>query len=190
MAKIDQRLFSAHEQALVREHQTCPRCGDKLVVRHGKHGPFLGCAGYPDCDYVRPLSTQTTSGEGVEKVLDGTACPDCGHPLAIKKGRYGLFIGCSHYPHCQHVESANPEEPALLPCPACGKGHLMARTSRYGKTFYACDAYPKCKYGVNDPPVAETCPQCGWGILVEKQTRQGRRHCCPQKMCTFQSELL
>jgi hypothetical protein len=33
----------------------CPRCGAKLVVRHGKNGDFLGCSKYPACRYTENL---------------------------------------------------------------------------------------------------------------------------------------
>lgn len=29
----------------------CPKCGRPMVVRSGKYGDFLGCAGYPQCDH-------------------------------------------------------------------------------------------------------------------------------------------
>lgn len=36
---------------------------------------------------------------------EGKACPKCGKPLVIRKGKYGLFWGCSGYPNCNHIES-------------------------------------------------------------------------------------
>ena len=107
MSKIDHHLFSAHEHAFERE--PCPQCGAELVIRQGKHGPFLGCSAYPACDYIRSL---TPSGRDIEKVLEGSACPDCGQPLAIKKGRYGLFVGCTQYPL---VSTSNPCRRATIP---------------------------------------------------------------------------
>jgi DNA topoisomerase I len=35
--------------------ETCPECGGDLVERKGASGPFVGCAGYPDCTYTRRL---------------------------------------------------------------------------------------------------------------------------------------
>lgn len=37
--------------------------------------------------------------EGEEKV-----CPNCGKPMAIRKGKYGLFYGCTGYPGCKTIE--------------------------------------------------------------------------------------
>lgn len=188
MSKIDPTLFSAHAHALEREYHQCPECGAELVVRHGKSGPFLGCSGYPTCQYIRSLSQPSVA---IEKVLTGSSCPACGHELAIKKGRYGLFIGCTHFPTCLHIESQDDMAamPLEVPCPSCGGGDLVGRTSRHGKLFYACDAFPRCKYVVNEPPVARPCPECGWGILVEKSTRQGKKLSCPQKLCHYQTDI-
>ena len=30
----------------------CPKCGSELEERSGKYGKFLGCTGYPQCDYT------------------------------------------------------------------------------------------------------------------------------------------
>lgn len=31
----------------------CPKCGKSLTIRDGKYGKFIGCTGYPKCNYVR-----------------------------------------------------------------------------------------------------------------------------------------
>lgn len=31
-------------------------------------------------------------------------CPECGSKLVVRRGRYGLFLGCSNYPKCKHIE--------------------------------------------------------------------------------------
>jgi very-short-patch-repair endonuclease len=33
--------------------EKCPKCGKRLVRRHGKYGSFTGCSGYPYCSYTR-----------------------------------------------------------------------------------------------------------------------------------------
>ena len=35
------------------ENNLCPRCGGKLVLRHGKYGDFYGCTNYPKCTFTR-----------------------------------------------------------------------------------------------------------------------------------------
>ncbi len=186
MAKIDNQLFSAHEHALERDHGDCPECGGPLVIRHGKHGPFLGCQHYPSCDYHRPLVEKVVQ---QEEVLEETECPQCGRPLALKSGRYGFYIGCSGFPECDYVAREERDAPVdNITCPQCHEGELVARSNRFGKTFFACTAYPKCKYLVNDKPVSTSCPECGWSMLVEKKVRGRLRHLCPQRTCKYQSD--
>ncbi|OLQ91108.1 DNA topoisomerase [Vibrio panuliri] len=183
--KIDQQLFSAHEHAL--EHQACPKCQDeerdgRLQLRHGKHGPFLGCNQYPDCDFIKPL--HQNDGHIIKEL--GVPCPQCGNELVLRQGRYGMFIGCSHYPECHHIESMEqspPESNDQIVCPDCRKGHLVERKNRFGKLFYACDNYPKCKFAVNQPPVAGQCEQCGFPLLVEKTLASGIKLQCADRKC-------
>lgn len=35
------------------EHGICPRCGGKLVLRHGNYGEFWGCSNYPKCKFKK-----------------------------------------------------------------------------------------------------------------------------------------
>ena len=167
----------------------CPDCGAELHIRNSKQGAFLGCTRYPECDYLRPLHEKSE----VKKVLSGTSCPLCSEELVLKQGRYGLFICCSAYPECEHTAqlSESPkekEESQHITCPSCKKGELIQRQSRYGKTFYACDNYPTCKYVVNDKPVNEFCPDCHWPILVERKTAATFRIICPKKGCGYRSK--
>ncbi|MGY3568363.1 topoisomerase DNA-binding C4 zinc finger domain-containing protein [Vibrio paucivorans] len=182
-SKIDHQLFSAHEHAL--EHESCPQCGDEggeLQLRHGKHGPFLGCNRYPNCDYIKPL--HQNDGHIIKPL--GVACPECEHELVLRQGRYGMFIGCSNYPHCHHIESldqAPEKEQPKHACPECHKGHLVERKTRFGKLFYACDNYPKCKFAVNQPPIEGLCEKCGFGLLIEKKLASGTKYQCADRKC-------
>ena len=31
----------------------CPKCGNKLLLRNGKYGTFVGCSNYPNCRYIK-----------------------------------------------------------------------------------------------------------------------------------------
>lgn len=184
-SKIDHQLFSAHEHAL--EHQACPKCSSEgrqgeLQLRHGKHGPFLGCNLYPDCDFIKPL--HQNDGHIVKEL--GIPCPECASELVLRQGRYGMFIGCSNYPQCHHIESLDShddKEEVKFECPECDKGHLVERKTRFGKVFYACDNYPKCKFAVNQPPVLGKCEKCGFPLLVEKKLASGSKTQCADRKC-------
>jgi DNA topoisomerase-1 len=116
--------------------EDCPKCGLPLVFRKNKKGDtFVGCSGYPDCDY----STYD------ENHLTGENCPDCGHPLLERKSKKGRkFIGCSNYPDCRYIKK-DPVKYTGEDCPECGSP-LVKRMSRYGKEFVACSGFPKCRY--------------------------------------------
>lgn len=164
--------------------EACPKCGKPLAVRLGKRGKFIGCTGYPECDYTRNLNEDQAAAEEAPTVVEGRECPKCNSPLVIKQGPYGKFIGCSAYPKCKHIEPLEKPKDTGVTCPECKKGTLIERKSRYGKMFYSCNTYPDCKYATWNPPINEPCPKCGWPIMTLKTTkRRGTEKVCPQKEC-------
>ena len=185
MSNSDDPLFSQHEHALDKAHKQCPECGNKLTIKNGKSGAFFGCTSYPSCQFTRPVVEQ----ERVEdRVLTGSECPKCSHELAVKQGRYGMFIGCTNYPECHHIEQEESQSFSEVTCPSCQKGQLVERQSRFGKTFYACNSYPECKFAVNHQPVAGECQQCGFSLLLKRKMAAGEKLQCAQKKCSkFQS---
>ncbi len=165
--------------------EACPQCGKPLSIRLGRRGRFIGCTGYPDCDYTRNLGDDKQESNEPE-VVEGRNCPECDSPLLIRQGRYGKFIGCSAYPKCKHIEPLEKPEDTGVTCPKCNKGNLLKRKSRRGKIFFSCSTYPDCDYAVWNEPLDEPCPKCGWPILTLKTTkRRGTEKVCPQKECGF-----
>lgn len=37
----------------ISQDNICPKCGGKLVKRHGKYGEFMGCSNYPKCSFTK-----------------------------------------------------------------------------------------------------------------------------------------
>lgn len=126
--------------------------------------------------------------EGMEKIeakKTGEICPECGHDLVERKGRYGTFVACSNYPECKYIKK-NEEEPEYTGemCPKCGHP-MVKKIGRYGP-FEACSNYPGCKYikpkdgkERKEPQIVEgmTCPKCG-GAVVLKHGRWGEFYAC------------
>jgi DNA topoisomerase-1 len=167
--------------------EECPKCGKPLVARLGKHGRFVGCTGYPECDYTRDLGNGRPEAAAPQEV-EGRSCPKCGSPLLMRQGKYGPFLGCSAYPTCRHIEPIEKPEDTGVTCPQCHEGTLRKKKSRRGKVFYSCSTYPKCDYAVWNEPLAEPCPRCAWPILTLKTTqRRGAEKVCPQKECVYQA---
>ncbi len=166
--------------------EACPKCAKPLSIRLGRRGRFIGCSGYPECDYTRNLGEDAAAVPTEPEVVEGRFCPDCNSPLIIRQGRYGKFLGCSTYPTCKHIEPMEKPTDTGVVCPECKQGHLLGRKSRYGKLFYSCATYPACKYAVWNLPVAEPCPKCAWPLLTIKTTkRKGTEKVCPQKECDY-----
>ena len=56
----EQRLTEAYEAGYERPKseqldEACPDCGEKLLVRSGRRGAFIGCSGYPKCKTTKKL---------------------------------------------------------------------------------------------------------------------------------------
>jgi len=109
----------------------------------------------------------TTKAE-LEKI--GRACPDCGHDLVIRWGRYGKFISCSNFPACRHTEAFL--EKIGVTCPE-DQGEVVLRKTRKGRIFYGCANYPNCQFTSWKKPIATPCPKCG-GTLVEANKREAQ----------------
>ena len=81
-------LKESVERKDVTQEQTdemCPKCGKHhLTIRLGRRGRFIGCSGYPDCDYTRNLDG-AESGEAAKRELG--ADPASGKPR--RPGRVG-----------------------------------------------------------------------------------------------------
>ncbi len=157
-----QKEKEVSKKALTEEKtsEVCDKCGQPMVIKMGRYGKFLACTGFPDCKNTKQLNGQGQKEEA--EVLD-EKCPDCGSALQKKRGRFGEFIGCSNYPQCKYIKKE--KRGTGVKCPTCQKGEIVAKRSRQGKTFYACDQYPNCKTAFWSKPTGEKCPECG-SLLV------------------------
>ncbi|MBR2840691.1 MAG: type I DNA topoisomerase [Bacilli bacterium] len=99
----------------------------------------------------------------------GEDCPECGHPLVIRKGRYGAFTACSNFPECKYIKQEPKEIKEICDCPNCD-GKIVEKTTRRGKLFYGCNNYPKCKTAYWDKPLGEKCPKCGEMLVIKNDT--------------------
>ena len=185
MAKIDHSLFSANQNALDEAYGACPECDGKLVIKHANKSSFLACQNYPSCKHTQQFHKNDVS---ILKVMEGSACPECTQSLAVKKGRYGMFIGCTGFPECHYIASkdapSNSDSAEQISCPKCKNGELVKRQNKYGKHFYACNAYPKCKYMVNATPVDASCEKCAWSIMTKVDAHDDSKGIiCPQVNC-------
>ncbi|HEU5284738.1 MAG TPA: type I DNA topoisomerase, partial [Burkholderiales bacterium] len=80
-----QRLLSEDWQQGGRTPESCPKCGKQLYLQNSKRGPFVGCSGYPKCDYTRAW------GELSEGPVTLGQDPDTGLDVLLLKGPYGYY---------------------------------------------------------------------------------------------------
>ncbi len=169
-----------YNRMLLKAGDPCPACGQgSLVLRQSGKVAFLGCSCFPRCKLR--YFTRTLSPVHTLKLLT-SLCPQCQAPLAVKKGRYGLFIGCSNYPNCTYSPKEAAPESAIA-CPICHQGVLRQRRSSSGKSFYACDAYPKCDFKMMGAPYVKTCPECGFSLRFKKKVKAGMALVCANPKC-------
>jgi DNA topoisomerase-1 len=129
----------------------CPKCKSNMVKKISKHGAFLGCIKWPECDGVRDIDGNTAEDKTVET---GHKCPECSNILILRDGKNGKFFGCKSYPDCKTTakigEDGNPiflekkKDDNAETCQKCKKGKMLERTGKFGK-FFGCSNYPKCK---------------------------------------------
>jgi len=150
----------------------CEKCGEgELLERISRHGFFLGCSRYPECDFIQDLpSDQLEESDAETKTV---YCENCGREMAIKRGRFGTFLACTGYPDCQTTRrlvqgtriAHKPDEPLDEKCTLCGSG-LVRKHGRFGE-FIGCSAYPKCKY-TRPVTLGIKCPKCHEGEFVRR----------------------
>jgi DNA topoisomerase-1 len=130
----------------------CSKCGKPMLVKEGRYGQFLACSGYPECK-TTINATRNENGDIVAQETPATdeVCELCGKPMAVKRGRYGQFLGCTGYPECKNIKKmgkdgkATGQETVISKevCEVCGKPMAVKR-GRYGQ-FLGCTGYPECK---------------------------------------------
>jgi DNA topoisomerase I len=158
--------------------QKCEKCGEgELLERISRHGFFLGCSRYPDCDFIRDLAEP--GAVDPEGELKTEYCDNCGKEMAIKRGRFGTFLACKGYPNCRTtrrlaagtLKALQPDVELDEKCPTCGD-NLLRRQGRFGE-FIGCKNYPKCKY-TRPITLGIKCPKCNEGEFVRRGTARGR----------------
>src|SRR5262249_19015608 len=166
----------------VETDEKCPLCQKNLVIRFSKKSgsKFLGCSGYPECTYTKPVNGQFEAPVPTEH-----PCPTCGKPMLQRMGSRGPFLGCSGYPECRTTMNFDNEGKPVLAskptehvCDKCGKPMVLRDGPR--GPFLACTGFPKCRNAKdvdaegNPLKPIETglqCEKCGSPMVVKRGPR-------------------
>ena len=156
----------------------CEKCGEgELLERISRHGFFLGCSRYPDCDFIEDMAEV---GGAQNDPAATQYCDNCGKEMLIKRGRFGTFLACSGYPDCKTTrrivqgtkQAHQPDVVLEEKCPTCNEAQLVRRHGRFGE-FIGCQNYPKCKY-TRPITLGIKCPKCNEGEFVRRGSAKGR----------------
>src|SRR2546429_404359 len=157
---VEEKTKSVKKSDITEEKtdRICPKCGRPVIIKLGRFGRFYSCTGFKRtkkgepqppgaCDYSEPLEGQT---EPQLEIIEGEMCPDCGKPLARRRGRFGPFIGCTGYPDCKYIKKTQVR--TGVHCPLCGPGAVVQRRGRGRSLFYGCERYPECTFTARELP--------------------------------------
>jgi DNA topoisomerase-1 len=125
----------------------CPDSDHELLVRQSRNGSyFVGCDGYPDCEYTLPLPNT-----GKPLILD-EECSDHGlREVKMLAGRQTFVHGC---PLCKAEEADEEDDEVIGVCPDCGEeegGELAIKHLQNGSRLVGCTRYPDCDYSLPLP---------------------------------------
>ncbi|MFP5404047.1 MAG: type I DNA topoisomerase [Gammaproteobacteria bacterium] len=73
--------------------EACPKCGKPLFMQASKRGLFIGCSGYPACDYTRPLHAGAVEGDNILG-----KDPATGLEVKLLSGRFGPYVQLGEMP--------------------------------------------------------------------------------------------
>lgn len=164
------------ELAVEETDEPCEVCGRKLVIKHGRYGPFLACPGYPECRFTKPLLEKT-----------GASCPECGGEVVVRRSRKGrTFYGCANYPECRFVAWYKPTSRS---CPKCG-AFLMERRTRARGAYLQCSR-EACGH-TEDAPAASQRPAAaeGAGQAMANSRRRSAPSAAEQEMAQVAGDVV
>lgn len=176
------------KKAVITTDEVCQTCGSPMVIKFGRFGQFLACQNYPECKTTREVGSKKPSAENANGEANAESnaeevppCELCGREMALKKGRFGAFYGCTGYPECKNIRKIDKKSGATVAvappveldeiCPKDG-AKLVIRQGRFGE-FISCSNYPKCDY-IKRETTGITCPKCGKGEIAVKKSKRGK----------------
>ncbi len=188
--KIAEESIKNKKKAAIPTEHICEKCGSQMVIKLGRFGQFLACSNYPECKNTREISSMKPKSEAASDASiqnpkseieneEVPSCELCGREMALKKGRFGAFYGCTGYPECRNIRkiAKGDSKPVAPPveldekCPNDG-ANLVRRQGRYGE-FISCSNYPKCDY-IKRETLGVPCPKCTKGEMTVKKSRRGK----------------
>ena len=102
--------------------EACPKCGRPLSKRLGKRGSFIGCTGYPECDYTRSLNGEEDAGEARKEL---GAHPETRQPVLLLRGPYGHYVQLGEVEEGAKTKPKRVSWPKELPLEQADLSHAL-----------------------------------------------------------------
>jgi DNA topoisomerase-1 len=97
---IAQEAVKSMQKFEQKTNEVCEKCQRPMVIKWGRRGKFMSCAGFPECRNAKSIPTDV-------------GCPQCGAGRLVERrarsGRGRKFYGCSEYPKCEFIANKLPE---------------------------------------------------------------------------------
>ena len=88
--------------------EVCEVCGKPMLIKKGRFGQFLGCSGFPECTFTKPIVVEMPG-----------KCPKCGSRILKRTSKKGyVFYACERGTDCGFITWDVPTKDV---CPQCGK---------------------------------------------------------------------
>ncbi len=83
----------------------CPKSGHPMIRRKGRFGEFLGCSGYPECQFIVPIGKDGQPAAPKVGAIETTIpCEKCGSTMLLRDSKRGPFLGCGSFPKCRSTK--------------------------------------------------------------------------------------
>ena len=155
--------------------EICDVCGKPMLIKKGRFGNFLGCSGFPECTFTKPIVVEMPG-----------SCPKCGSKILKRTSKKGyVFYACERGTDCGFITW---DVPTKNVCPECGK--TMFKRSGRGplKSFCINEACPafvpeeKRRY-----PKKETAASADSDAKTKKTSKSAAKKTTAKKMTAKKS---
>jgi ssDNA-binding Zn-finger/Zn-ribbon topoisomerase 1 len=151
-----EKWFAEHPETTDRQTKSqhkavCPVCGDKMILRRGKYGHFLGCIRYPACVGTCDLPVPLLRKWG-KVLIAGSVAVVVALVAVLLAFQFGILGGGDGRPANEKLTlkerqafASQIDKSEYPDCPKCGKRMTLRENSKTGEPFFGCSDFPKCR---------------------------------------------
>lgn len=161
------------EKVIEKVGKICPKCGKELIYRYSKTWKFIGCSGYPDCDFLEQPKEESDKLQALRDKYEWKPCPDgIEGTIVVKTWRFGPFLASSKYPEVKRIWKIVSEKDELLEQivkeqwllidAETGEEMVIKNSKRW--PFLAAKKYPEVK-------IAKNIPKSVWDELKKRMEK-------------------